>query len=191
MDIRAATWLAVPGRPPACHRPRISYCNAPYSTRSDVHSCCTGIRPLGSQPRHDLLLVDGQGKVHYAEVVPEQYLERAKPVGPVATAPSADEQSEALARAAREKARAAAVAPASAPTQPCRPQAPIASALTPKRPARLPDDNTDCDTWARLYRESLDCFGPFRTTRGVIKPEAFDHCNEVREPPIHCRQRVP
>lgn len=61
-----------------------------------------------------------------------------------------------------------------------------------KRPAQVPDERTDCDTWQRLYQESIDCFGPFRTARGGLKPEAFQACNVVQEPPpTRCRQRIP
>jgi hypothetical protein len=64
--------------------------------------------------------------------------------------------------------------------------------LPAKRPARVPDENTDCETWQRLYFESIDCFGPYRTVRGGIKPEAFERCNEVPEPPVsRCRIRLP
>jgi hypothetical protein len=40
--------------------------------------------------------------------------------------------------------------------------------------------------------ESIECFDPYRTVRGVIKPEAFDVCNVVPEPPPNrCRMRIP
>ena len=56
----------------------------------------------------------------------------------------------------------------------------------------MPDESTDCQTWQQLYLESLDCFGPYRTVRGGIKPEAFERCNEVPEPPHdRCRLRLP
>ena len=56
----------------------------------------------------------------------------------------------------------------------------------------MPDQDTDCETWQRLYFESIDCFGPYRTVRGGIKPEAFERCNEVPEPPVsRCRLRLP
>jgi hypothetical protein len=61
-----------------------------------------------------------------------------------------------------------------------------------KRPAQVPNDRTDCETWQRLYFESIECFGPYRTVRGGIKPEAFDRCNLVPEPrPDRCRLRSP
>ncbi len=79
---------------------------------------------------------------------------------------------------ARSPASAAPAAPASRPVG--------------KRPAQVPNDRTDCETWQRLYFESIECFGPYRTVRGGIKPEAFDRCNLVPEPrPDRCRLRSP
>jgi len=131
---------------------------------------------------------DENGRVHYSEVVPERYRSVARPI----TVPSAAPSGEA---ARNTSAGGAAAKPASAAVLAPRPPPPAASApLKPagKRPARVPDDGTDCDTWQRLYLESLDCFGPYRTVRGGVKPEAFERCNEVPEPPVNrCRLRVP
>ncbi len=136
--------------------------------------------------------VDEQGKVHYSEVVPERYRNVAKPLGIAPNQPTAEQQREALERAQKEKARAAAIAtnrsllPASAAA------APAPSRSAGKRPAQVPNDQTDCETWQRLYMESIECFGPYRTVRGATKPEAFDVCNVVPEPPpTRCRMRIP
>ena len=51
--------------------------------------------------------VDDQGKVHYAEVVPQRYQGVAKQVGAAANEPSAERRRDALARSQQEKARAA------------------------------------------------------------------------------------
>jgi hypothetical protein len=128
--------------------------------------------------------VDEHGRVHYAETVPERYRSGARAI----TVPAAPPPRE-LPGPGSASPPASAAAPA-APTR-----APAASALprpSGKRPARVPDQNTDCQTWQRLYLESADCFGPYRTARGGIKPEAFERCNEVPEPPIdRCRLRLP
>lgn len=136
--------------------------------------------------------VDESGKVHYSEVVPQRYQGVAKPLDAPATEPTAEQRRQAAERAQKEKAAAAAIATdrarpptgsraASAPPQPVR-----------KRPAETPTDQTDCETWQRLYLESIECFGPFRTVRGGIKPEAFEVCNLVAEPPVsRCRLRLP
>lgn len=128
--------------------------------------------------------VDESGRVHYSETVPERYRGGARLIAvPAAPSPGAAPGPGATAKAV----------PAAQPAAP--PRAPAASAPArpvAKRPARVPDQNTDCETWQRLYFESIDCFGPYRTVRGGIKPEAFQRCNEVPEPPIdRCRIRVP
>jgi hypothetical protein len=50
-------------------------------------------------------------------------------------------------------------------------------------------DETDCPTWWRLYDDSIECFGPYRTTRGAIKVEGFDVCNVVQSPEPKCGPR--
>lgn len=139
--------------------------------------------------------VDDQGKVRYAEVVPQRYQGVARRVDTAANKPSAEQRRDALARAQREKADAVAMAaerqrpPASAASAPSPPAAPRPAA---KRPGQIPSDQTDCKTWQRLYMESIECFGPFRTARGATKPEAFEVCNVVAEPPpSRCRQLIP
>ena len=139
--------------------------------------------------------VDDQGKVHYAEVVPQRYQGVAKQVGAAANEPSAEQHRDALARAEQEKAKAAEMAaerhrpPANVPSAA---SAAAASAPVGKRPAQLPNDESDCKTWQRLYMESIECFGPFRTARGATKPEAFAVCNVVAEPPpSRCRMLIP
>lgn len=44
----------------------------------------------------------------------------------------------------------------------------------------------DCETQQRLYRESQECFAPYRNATGGIKPEAFERCQEVAEPTGQC-----
>ena len=136
--------------------------------------------------------VDDQGKVHYAEIVPQRYQGVAKAIDAPANEPTAEQHRETLARAHAAKAKAAEMAtdrqrlPASAP------MAADASQPAAKRPAQMPNDQTDCDTWQRLYLESIECFGPFRTVRGATKPEAFEVCNVVEEPPAtRCRRLIP
>jgi hypothetical protein len=118
--------------------------------------------------------------------VPPQYRDRALPVGVAAAEATAEP-----AREARQRARQ----PGRSRGRHTLGRAPAAAGgaarAAAKRPARTPNEATDCDTWQRLYLESIECFGPFRTVRGGIKPEAFEVCNVVAEPPSHCRMRVP
>ena len=55
-----------------------------------------------------------------------------------------------------------------------------------KRPAEIVTGATDCPTWWRLYDESAECFGPYRTTRGATKAEAFDKCTPIPSPELKC-----
>lgn len=129
--------------------------------------------------------VDDSGRVNYSQTVPERYRSVARPIPVPAAAPAAEAPRDAAGAAAAGKP-----APAAQPV--VRRPPPVPPKPTGKRPARLPDDNTDCETWQRLYLESADCFGPYRTVRGGIKPEAFERCNEVPEPPVNrCRLRLP
>lgn len=130
---------------------------------------------------------DEHGKTHYAERVPEKYQKTAKPVTTGNSSPTQVQQREAQEQATRLKSRASATE--SAASQPRSTPMPVpASAAAPaKRPAQVPNDRTDCETWSRLYRESLDCFGPYRTTRGATREEAFTYCTPVEQPPSRCR----
>jgi hypothetical protein len=131
--------------------------------------------------------VDDQGKVHYSEVVPQRYQGVAKRMDAPANEPSAEQRREALARAQQEATRAADMASERAADRQHLPARTPVAVDAPKpagtRPAQTPNDQTDCKTWQRLYEESIDCFGPYRTVGGGIKPGAFEACNVVAEPP--------
>lgn len=137
---------------------------------------------------------DEQGRVHYGTQVPERYRGQARAIDTAVPAPTEEERQRAIERAQRDKSRAAALgasAPASA-SEAARPAEPAASRPPAKRPAQVPDDRTDCATWQRLYEESQACFAPYRTVRGGTRPEAFERCNDVPEPPpTRCRMRMP
>ncbi|MBK1713263.1 DUF4124 domain-containing protein [Rubrivivax gelatinosus] len=132
--------------------------------------------------------VDDTGTVHYSEVVPERYRDTARPLQPPAP-PTAEQQRQAQQRLQQQKAKAAAVDTGGEPT--AAPVPPAASRPVGKRPSQLPDEQTDCDTWQRLYDESEACFGPYRTVGGGVKAEAFAVCNVVHEPPVErCRRYI-
>lgn len=121
-----------------------------------------------------------------SDVVPEKYLKSAKRIDSSESAVSPERKRQAEEAADRTKAladqgnQARQSAPASAPARAAAP------APTTKRPAQSVTDDTDCDTWRRLYRESEDCFGPYRTTRGATKAEAFEKCNPIPSPELKC-----
>ncbi len=135
--------------------------------------------------------VDKQGETHFSDRVPDEYKNVAQPVDATAPAPSPEEQRRAIDRAAREKARAAEAPAIAAPAAASSPAAAASSATASKRPPYAPGEGTSCESWRSLYRESLDCFGPYRTARGATKAEAFEHCTPVVEPPERCGPYVP
>lgn len=130
--------------------------------------------------------VDEQGRTHLSDVVPDRYRGSATRIDSRRYELTPEQQHEANERAAQEHLRDAPVNPA-ASTSPAAPTATVATPATPvKRPAERVTATTSCTTWWRLYRESEECFGPFRTVGGGIKPEAFDHCNEIPSPETRC-----
>lgn len=126
--------------------------------------------------------VDDQGRTHFADTVPERYRDRARPVDLRDDTPTEAERRQAEERAARERARLA--PPADGPAAASRPAASAPAAA--RRPPAPPSADTDCETWRRLYEESLACFGPYRNVRGAPRPEAFERCTPVDEPPPRC-----
>jgi len=131
--------------------------------------------------------VDKQGKTHFSDVVPQAYKAIAKPVDQPAVEPSPQESRSAIEHAAEQKAEAA-KAPAAAlgagsamSTAPRKESQGIG-----KRPAKAPTEDTDCETWKRLFQESSECFGPYNLVGGGIKKEAFEHCTPVVRPPLRC-----
>jgi hypothetical protein len=129
--------------------------------------------------------VDESGRTQVSDVVPEKYRKSAIRVDSSESAVSPERKRQAEETAARTKALADEAERRRQSAQ--RPITPAASApVATKRPAQSVTDDTDCDTWRRLYRESEDCFGPYRTTRGGTKGEAFEKCNPIPSPELKC-----
>lgn len=135
--------------------------------------------------------VDEKGRTQIAEVVPEKYKDVA-----VCTDSQKYELSPAQAQAAEQRAaeaRARAHQAASKPPEERVSSAPRAAAAASrpgvKRPTERVTEATDCATWWRIYDESVECFGPYRTTRGATKAEAFDKCNVIASPEPKCGPR--
>lgn len=136
--------------------------------------------------------VDSNGRTQISDVVPERYQSIADCTDSQQYESSeqqrraAEQRVEAdRASAARDAAKPAAV-PASGSTGPARAAPPRPA----KRPAEVVTESTDCATWWRLYEESAACFGPYRTTRGGIRAEAFEACNVIASPEAKCGPRV-
>ncbi|MDO8903772.1 DUF4124 domain-containing protein [Hydrogenophaga sp.] len=128
--------------------------------------------------------VDESGRTHLSDVVPDRYKDTATRIDSRQYELTPEQQREAEQRVDLEKARARddKVAPSAVQEAP----APPLSTPPVKRPVERVTASSDCATRWRLYRESEACFGPFRTVGGGIKPEAFDHCNEIASPEGQC-----
>lgn len=135
--------------------------------------------------------VDENGRTQIAEVVPEKYRKVAVCTDSQKYELSAEQRRAAEQRVADDRARAreAAAKPPSDRASSARGPARAASKPGAKRPTEVVTADTDCTTWWRIYDESVECFGPYRTTRGATKPEGFDRCNVVASPEPKCGPR--
>jgi hypothetical protein len=118
--------------------------------------------------------VDEKGVVHYGESVPEKFKSSAKVVPLRSDAPNAADARQAQSRLEGYRATLKPgnkTAETTASSQ--------IAASTPDRP-----HEPSCDERWQQYRESLECFGPYRTANGAIKAEAFDHCPDIKEPTL-------
>ena len=75
--------------------------------------------------------------------------------------------------------QAAAKPPADRASSALRP-ARAASQPGAKRPTEAVTDATDCTTWWRIHDQRVECFDPYRTTRGATQVEGFDKCAQYR-----------
>ena len=135
--------------------------------------------------------VDETGRVHISDVVPDRYKSAATCTDSQQYELSPEQRRDAEQRAAGERSSArnsAANSPTETASSAPRPTG-TASQPGVKLPTEVVTDATDCQTWWRIYDESSECFGPYRTTRGGIKPEAFDKCNDVPSPELKCGPR--
>ena len=135
--------------------------------------------------------VDESGRTQIAEVVPETYKRVAVCTDSQTYELSPEQLRAAEKRVADDKAmaREAAAKPPSDLTSSAPRPARAASQAGAKRPTEVVTADTDCTTWWRIYDESVECFGPYRTTRGATKPEGFDRCNVVASPEPKCGPR--
>jgi hypothetical protein len=123
-----------------------------------------------------------------AQVVPEKYRKIAVCTDSLKYELSPEQRQAIEQRVAEDKARArqtAAKPPsdrASSAPRPARAAPPSGA----KRPTEVVTADTDCTTWWRIYDESVECFGPYRTTRGATKVEGFEKCNIVPSPEPKC-----
>jgi len=124
--------------------------------------------------------IDENGKIHYGETVPERYKQKTKKLEGADV--TSAQREEAQARTAREQARAESLRRAreakSEGSQSVAAQSPEPSADVP------PADNkaNECQEQLKKYLDSQTCFAPYVIKGGAVRPEAFEHCTEVKQP---------
>lgn len=135
--------------------------------------------------------VDKAGRTQIASTVPDAYQAVATCKDSQQYELTAPQRQAAEQRAAADKARAGVAASKRAASAATAQRLPATAIPTPviKRPAERITEATDCPTRWRLYDESADCFGPYRTTRGATRVEGFDACNVIESPEPVCGLR--
>jgi hypothetical protein len=115
---------------------------------------------------------DPQGVTHYGSAPPDDPRARAERIDLPDTTVSESDRRAAAWRLAREKAqleRAGTGEP------------------VPAGRARAASAPTACEAALRRYEESAACFARYRYGRGLVRPQAYQHCTEVPAPPDDCR----
>ena len=138
--------------------------------------------------------VDVNGRTQMSDVVPDRYRKSSTCSDSRKYELSAEQKREVEQREAQEQTRERhemADPPTNAAVSPPGSQGAAAppGAKSAKRPTEVITDDTDCLTRWRIYDESVECFGPYRTARGATKPEGFDNCNDIPSPEIKCGPR--
>jgi hypothetical protein len=135
--------------------------------------------------------VDEHGQTQFAQVVPDRYSKVAVctdsaqyELSPEQTRAAAQQAAQGRAQARKDAAKAPGQSPARASNSASAPTKPVV-----KLPVERITASTDCTTWWRIYDESVECFGPYRTTRGAIQQEGFEMCNVVASPESKCGPR--
>lgn len=108
---------------------------------------------------------DEQGRVHFGETVPEKYKKSAqqKPMGELNIVPI-------------EKVPPLPPAPATSPAPASAPEA------APTEPAPAVSERQRCQQEIQRYRQSQECFAPYRNANGSVSPEAFELCEQLPQP---------
>ena len=130
--------------------------------------------------------VDESGRTHVSDVVPERYRRSAIRIDPSRSEVSPEQRQQAELAAARNRTIVEKSDSRRQNSQAVQSAAAASKPPATKRPARGITDDTDCETWRRLYRESMECFAPFRTARGTTKAEGFEVCNAIPSPELKC-----
>jgi hypothetical protein len=154
-----------------------------------LHSIVVGaalLFSLSTQAAPIYRWVDEAGRTHVSDAVPEKYRKSATRIDSSRSEISPEQRQQAEQAAARNKALADEAESRRQGTPALRSSAASSGPSAAKRPAQGVTDATDCETWRRLYRESMACFAPFRTRNGATKAEGFEKCNPIPSPELKC-----
>lgn len=133
--------------------------------------------------------VDENGRVSISDNVPVRYRDVATKIDTSVANISERQRQQALERADRERQRAAASMDA-AKTAPAQAAPVKAGELKPSQSG----DESECDALIRAYRESEECFAPFKLREadgslrqdGAVREEAYRYCTSIPAPFDKC-----
>ncbi len=128
--------------------------------------------------------VDESGRTQISDTVPEKYRKSAKKVDSEQFKVSPEARRSAEERAAKEKELAKQSDEQRKKEAAAASAAPAPSASGNRKSTAAND--SDCETWRRLYRESQACFARYHNADGSLKPGAHQNCTQVDNPEIKC-----
>lgn len=122
---------------------------------------------------------DAQGVTHYGAAPPDDARTKAERVDLPDTRVSEADRRAAEKRLADEQAGIRAASDAAPPRGQRFPGLTLPAAAASAVPS--------CEEAWRRYNESYACFDPYRYGAGKVRPEAWQHCKELPQPPALCR----
>lgn len=133
--------------------------------------------------------VDENGRVSVSDNVPARYRDVATKIDTSASDISDRQRQEALERADQERQRAKASAEAAKTASPQSAPVKAAEIKPPRNKAEA-----ECEALIRAYRESQECFEPFKLREadgtfrqdGAVREEAFQYCTSIPSPFNQC-----
>ncbi len=128
--------------------------------------------------------VDENGRTQISDTVPARYKDVATQVDTSASRVSEQQRQEALERVARQKEQVEAANRARA--EAAAASAADKSAQSKNTPPVIDSKSADCEQLMRAYRESQECFAPFRRVQGGTREEAYKYCTPVADPSSQC-----
>lgn len=122
--------------------------------------------------------VDENGRTNFGDTVPEKYKARSEkveikenvvPANKTQSLPKAEEESGTQTENPKENLK--------------QEQPKVLEMAPPKDlPTSQLKSNEDCEAQMQKYKESQECFAPYRTVRGGIKEEGVNRCTVVQQP---------